>query len=829
MEQGDGTRRATKACAKAALQRLKRDCSARFPYQDVVALLRAGAAVGPGLASEGAVQEVRIPSGAGDLGRVLVIGDTHGQLEDVLWIFFKHGEPCAQQNVCVFNGDIADRGQNAIEILMLAILYKLAEPGCVYVNRGNHEDSFLTSMYGFRDECLEKYGRDGGRQVYDLARELFNKLALGCIIDAGPGRRIFVVHGGLPRGGAALQTICDVNFRREVPAPPAPGEDEVFFDCLWTDPQQLAGVGPNIRGPHVASFGPDITQAFLRASQLDLVIRSHAVPKDGRGIEWHHDSRVLTVFSASNYCGSACNMGGVVAVRRGVPVETFEHWAGSRHELVQLEERVLHASERLRLEAARRTERRRRRRNRAEGLEKIQRETLEHVKERVVACKGQLRDFWAALDDAEDYHITAAAWKEGMARFLGEDLPWDWVQEKLEVVDPGSGRVPYTRFLQRFRVAQEDMEPLEAAEVGATPRRAPSVPGWQGVVVRRVFEALLAADLPLRDVLAAVDRNADGTVGAAEMGAIASDCGIALTPTQSQAMVRELGGADGSDSSGDIRLFDFLDSMTRAFSGTRRPAATPVEGWVPKALGKIREVLVADARHFLEERARAKTGSGSPTKSQTPMDEDAPPRPTAELLCVWFRKADMDGDGYLCAAELERELARLAPELQAREVPCDSAALAAIVGYVAWREQDRVNYMELLAAMVPCKDAAGPMGEDAAEAVALAIFAGRASLVCVLRERFDPAGSGSVTAAEFAEGLAAVASASPPRTEGGEPLPRARVEALVTELCGSTDGQVPYEAFINSFHIVEGLGYAPGRSVSCDGSPLSFACCDSGL
>ena len=69
-------------------------------------------------------------------------GDTHGQLQDVLWIFDEHGEPSAT-NAYLFNGDIADRGKHALEIFLLLFAYQLAEPRSVYINRGNHEQRDL--------------------------------------------------------------------------------------------------------------------------------------------------------------------------------------------------------------------------------------------------------------------------------------------------------------------------------------------------------------------------------------------------------------------------------------------------------------------------------------------------------------------------------------------------------------------------------------------------------------------------------------------------------------------------------------------------------------
>jgi hypothetical protein len=51
-------------------------------------------------------------------GRLVIVGDTHGQLADFCWLLRSHGLP-AKDNLYLINGDVADRGQHAVEILLL--------------------------------------------------------------------------------------------------------------------------------------------------------------------------------------------------------------------------------------------------------------------------------------------------------------------------------------------------------------------------------------------------------------------------------------------------------------------------------------------------------------------------------------------------------------------------------------------------------------------------------------------------------------------------------------------------------------------------------------
>jgi serine/threonine-protein phosphatase with EF-hand domain len=80
---------------------------------------------------------------------------------------------------------------------------------------------------------------------------------------------------------------------------------------LWSDPDPRGrkGCRKNEDRKMACFFGSDITQQFLKKYNLSMIIRSHQVKQDG--YEYTHDRKVLTVFSASNYCGGS-NWGAVV-------------------------------------------------------------------------------------------------------------------------------------------------------------------------------------------------------------------------------------------------------------------------------------------------------------------------------------------------------------------------------------------------------------------------------------------------------------------------------------------------------------------------------------
>lgn len=89
------------------------------------------------------LMEIGVPQSPPEHGtdlapRITVCGDTHGQYYDVLHIFELNGYP-HRSNPYLFNGDFVDRGSFSVEVILTYLLFKLYDPECIYLTRGNHE------------------------------------------------------------------------------------------------------------------------------------------------------------------------------------------------------------------------------------------------------------------------------------------------------------------------------------------------------------------------------------------------------------------------------------------------------------------------------------------------------------------------------------------------------------------------------------------------------------------------------------------------------------------------------------------------------------------
>ncbi|KAI3892176.1 hypothetical protein MKX03_036781 [Papaver bracteatum] len=224
-----------------------------------------------------------------------VCGDVHGQFYDLLNIFELNGLP-SEDNPYLFNGDFVDRGSFSLEVILTLFAFKCMSPSGIHLARGNHESKNMNKIYGFEGEVKSKLSE----AFIELFAEVFCCLPLAHVLNG----KVFIVHGGLfSVDGVKLSDIRKIDRFCEPP------EEGLMCELLWSDPQPLPGRGPSKRGVGL-SFGGDVTKRFLQENNLDLVVRSHEVKDEGYEIE--HDGKLITVFSAPNYCDQMGNKGAYI-------------------------------------------------------------------------------------------------------------------------------------------------------------------------------------------------------------------------------------------------------------------------------------------------------------------------------------------------------------------------------------------------------------------------------------------------------------------------------------------------------------------------------------
>jgi len=165
------------------------------------------------LIEENNVQPVSAP--------VTIVGDIHGQFHDLLELFDKGGR--IPDTRYVFMGDYVDRGYNSVETFQLLMCLKLKYPAHITILRGNHETRQISTVYGFFDENMRKYGNPN---AWKYCMEVFDHLVLAAVVEG----KIMCVHGGLSPDIKTLDQIRLFERRMEPP------HDGPFCDLMWSDP-----------------------------------------------------------------------------------------------------------------------------------------------------------------------------------------------------------------------------------------------------------------------------------------------------------------------------------------------------------------------------------------------------------------------------------------------------------------------------------------------------------------------------------------------------------------------------------------------------------------
>mmetsp|Transcript_45605 Transcript_45605/g.117926 ORF Transcript_45605/g.117926 Transcript_45605/m.117926 type:complete len:874 (+) Transcript_45605:113-2734(+) len=721
----------------------------------------------------GNVQKLTVANGS----RLIIVGDVHGQLEDVLWMFFKYGPPSATRTY-LFNGDIVDRGGHALEILLLLFAFKRDMMNSIYLQRGNHEDVQCGIHFGFRAELQSKFGELYGGTIWNVCGNLVFPLMPLVSTVHGPltgGRRFCVLHGGVPvdcpgqtRAVSLDEDLLQIDRVRPTIQAVKDQAGHLLFNLLWADPADSADgkrLGHHGRGNRFLER--DVVD-FCERNGLAFIVRSHEVPRSLRGAVATHNGKTFTIFSASNYMGSAGNRGGVFICDVNKGLQLREHMAPTWPQLADFYQRFWGSgndAEQARCvddfesqyqiarsedtggggggggPASKPTEAPSPRSappmppNARQNAEQQQ---LQFVMERICEHKDQLFTNFRDTDADFSGVIPRKKWAEVMLAQLQPVCPEVLTPHLLErlanVWDIGDP-VGYVRFLHRFQI--------RGAEEST---RAPDLMRE----VSKLRKQLL--DAPAQSLEQLLDPNGDRTVSAAEFANFLPQFHVDVPPEHAGALYETMAQFMKQDPL-------TLDSTILCIALMSRDPV-PVSMWSPVA------------ERIGTEIARA-----------------------GKSYAYAFKYWDTDHDGYLSLEELQCGLQQLpaTQQLEQRDV----------VGFMSFIEDtgisnDRVNILEFIRAVAP-RGLAMELHQMMLKELLKRVWICRPALQTLLAH-FDPGATNRVTVKQFKSCMGEINAQLEQR---GRPLLTQAQIASICEIASGGCSAVDYDRFIHGLHIID--------------------------
>jgi hypothetical protein len=204
-------------------------------------------------------------------GRVVFVGDTHGDLEATREVARRY---LKESYRIVFLGDYVDRGNHSEENIDFLLQLKCKHPEDVFLLAGNHEGYMVKEFYpvSFWRSLSQK-----DREAYGL---LFSKFPLAATSFNG----ILALHGGLPE----LETLEDVNGIE--------WGDENWNRIVWGDFVEIDGEVMEDWGGR-PQYGWQYFERVMDRYQKEVLIRSH----QPHAPQLMFQKKCVTIFTSSAY------------------------------------------------------------------------------------------------------------------------------------------------------------------------------------------------------------------------------------------------------------------------------------------------------------------------------------------------------------------------------------------------------------------------------------------------------------------------------------------------------------------------------------------------
>jgi protein phosphatase len=193
----------------------------------------------------------------------------------------------------------------------------------------------MNIMYGLAEECENRLKENfrSENSVFLKLNSLFDLLPFAALID----NKILCIHGGIGSSVNKLSDISSIRRPVQIVQDVSTPEQQLILDLVWSEySDSVNDLAINDerdinKSGFIVKYGRDRLNRFMMENNVALLVTSHMWIAEG--VKKFANDKIVVVYSATNYCDKAMNLGGLLNINKystTIVPKLIDIWKGDK-------------------------------------------------------------------------------------------------------------------------------------------------------------------------------------------------------------------------------------------------------------------------------------------------------------------------------------------------------------------------------------------------------------------------------------------------------------------------------------------------------------------
>ncbi len=193
----------------------------------------------------------------------------------------------------------------------------------------------MNIMYGLAEECENRLKENfrSENSVFLKLNSLFDLLPFAALID----NKILCIHGGIGSSVNKLSEISSIRRPVQIVQDVSTPEQQLILDLVWSEySDSVNDLAINDerdinKSGFIVKYGKDRLNRFMMENNVALLVTSHMWIAEG--VKKLANDKIVVVYSATNYCDKAMNLGGLLNINKystTIVPKLIDIWKGDK-------------------------------------------------------------------------------------------------------------------------------------------------------------------------------------------------------------------------------------------------------------------------------------------------------------------------------------------------------------------------------------------------------------------------------------------------------------------------------------------------------------------